>query len=131
MIDFYLKVVMDFNGISGIDHGCKLLRGSREEEGPGANHGKQGGKKAMRLKGHAASDLLPGFSPISKMRKADDTNLAPFHICNSKTIQYGDTSIPSICTDDPKWSAGECKFLSKYEGRFRRKPYIMSSKVKI
>ena len=40
---------MDFNGISGIDHGCKLLRGSREEEGPGANHGKQGGKKALAI----------------------------------------------------------------------------------
>ena len=112
--------------MAGIDQGCKLLRGSREEKGPAANHGKQD-----RLKGHAALDLLPGFSPISKMRKADDTNLAPFHICNSKTIQYGDTSIPSIYTDDPKWSAGESKFLSKYEGRFRRNPYIMSSKVKI
>ena len=121
---------MDINGISGIDQGYKLLRGSREEEGPAANHGKKGGGKAMRLKGHAALYVLPGFSPTSKIMKAYDSNLAPFHICTLKTIQYGDTSIPSICTDDPKWSAGECIFQSKYEGRFRKKPYIISSKVK-
>ena len=117
---------MGLSEISGIDQGYKLLRGSWEAEGSAENSGKQNGEKTTRCMG-----FLPGFFPTSKIRKANDSNLSPFHICNSKTIQYGDTSLPSICTDDPKWSAGECKLLSKYEGRFMRKPYLMSSKVKI
>ena len=121
---------MDFYEISGIDQGYRVLRRSREEEDSAANNGKEGGETPMGFKRHSAKDILPGFSPKSKIRKADDRNLSPFHICNSRTIQYGDTSIISVFTDDPSWSAGECKSLSKYEGRFRRKPYIMISKVR-
>ena len=110
---------MDCNGIFGAD-----------QEGSAAKLGKPVAENPVKFLGHAATDFLPGFCSTSTTQKADDSNLSPFEIYNPKTIQYGDTSITSICTDDPTWSAGECKFLSKYEGRFRRKSYIMSSKVK-
>ena len=118
---------MDFNGIFGTDQECKLVRGYREEERSAA---KLVGETPMQLQRHVAVDFLPGFCPTSTTRKADDSNLSPFDISNPKTIQYGDTSIMSISTDDPRWSAGECKFLYKYEGQFRRQLHIMNSKVK-
>lgn len=72
--------------------------------------------------------ILPGLNTTLKVRKADN-NLSPFLTSKSKLLQYGDTSIESISTDNPMWSPGYCPLLSKYEGRFRRKNGIVCSKV--
>ena len=77
----------------------------------------------------AVKPILPGLYPTSKVKKASDNNLSPFLTSKSKLLQYGDTSVESMCTDDPMWSPGYCLFLSKYEGRFRRKNGIGCSKV--
>ena len=76
--------------------------------------------------------ILPGLNPTSKVKKASDNNLSPFLTSKSKLVQYGDTSVESTGTDDPMWPPGlpgYCLFLSKYEGRFRRKKGIECSKV--
>ena len=78
---------------------------------------------------HAARNDIPGLYAASKVRKSVDTNLSPFQSYNSKPIQYGDTSIDSICTDNQEWSPGDCLFLSKYEGKFIRKKSVTSSPV--
>ena len=79
--------------------------------------------------GHTDRDPIPGFYAASQVRKPVDTNLSPFIGCNSKPIQYGDTSLASVSTDNPAWSPGDCMFLSKYEGKFIRKKDITSSPV--
>ena len=73
--------------------------------------------------------LLPGFSSASVIKEPIDSNLSPFLANNVKPIQYGDTSIASICTDDPLWSAGKCLFLSQYEGRYRKRKIINTTMV--
>ena len=77
----------------------------------------------------AVKPILPGLNTTSTVKKASDNNLSPFLTSKSKLLQYGDTSVESICTDNPMWSPGNCPFLSKYEGRFRRKNGIVCSKV--
>ena len=77
----------------------------------------------------AVKPILPGLNPTSKVKKARDNNLSPFLTIKSKLLQYGDTSVKSTSTDDPMWSPGYCLFLSKYEGRFRRKNCLECSKV--
>ena len=67
-----------------------------------------------------AKPIVPGFSNRSKENKPTDINLTSFMNSDSKTYQYGDTSLTSIHTDDPRWLPGECWNLSKYEGRFRK-----------
>ena len=95
-----------------------------------------GGKKELiseeKLKTtlvNTSTNSIPGFDAASKVRKPVDTNLNPLIRCNSKPIQYGDTSIDSICTDNPAWSPGDCLLLGKYEGKFIRKKCITSSPV--
>ena len=78
---------------------------------------------------NTSTNSIPGFDAASKVRKPVDTNLNPLIRCNSKPIQYGDTSINSICTDNPAWSPGDCLFLGNYEGKFIRKKCITSSLV--
>ena len=78
---------------------------------------------------HSARNIVPGLYAASKVRKPVDTNLSPFICCNSNPIQYGDTSLASVSTDNPAWSPGDCLFLSKYEGKFIRKKDITSSLV--
>ena len=72
---------------------------------------------------------IPGFNINLQERKPFDKNLSPFISCNSKAIQYGDTSIASTSTNNPAWSPGDCLFLSNYEGQFKRKQSIMTSPV--
>ena len=78
---------------------------------------------------HSARNIVPGLYAASKVRKPVDTNLIPLISCYSKPIQYGDTSIVSVCTDNPAWSPGDCLFLSRYEGKFLRKKSLTSSLV--
>ena len=85
--------------------------------------------KPNTTEGHTDRDPIPGFYATSQVRKPVDTNLSPFIGCNSKPIQYGDTSLASVSTDNPAWSPGDCLFLSKYEGKFIRKKDITSSLV--
>ena len=79
--------------------------------------------------GHTDRDPIPGFYAASQVRKPVDTNLSPFICCNSNPIQYGDTSLASVSTDNPAWSPGDCQFLSKYEGKFKRNKLTMTSQV--
>ena len=72
---------------------------------------------------------IPGFNTTSTERKPFDKHLSPFISSTSKTIQYGDTSIASVSTDNPAWSPGDSLFLHNYEGKFRRKKSIMNSPV--
>ena len=78
---------------------------------------------------HASKSSIPGFSTTSEEKKPSDKNLNPFQICDLRPIQYGDTSIASTSTDNPAWSPGECLNIGKYEGRFRKKQYAISSQV--
>ena len=79
--------------------------------------------------GHTDRNSIPGFFAAALVRKPVDTNLSPFIGCNSKSIQYGDTSIASVSSANPAWSPGDCQFLSNYEGKFIRKKTITSSPV--
>ena len=63
---------------------------------------------------------IPGLSNISIENKPTDLNSTPFVNSDSKIYQYGDTSIVSTHTDDPRWFPGECGNLSKYVGRFKK-----------
>ena len=54
----------------------------------------------------------------AKETKLKDNNLIPLSNNFSKVIQYGDTSISSVHTDDQRWSPGGCLNLSLYGGRF-------------
>ena len=78
---------------------------------------------------HAAKSSMPGFSATSEEKKPSDKNLNPFQICNLRPIQYGDTSISSTSTEDPAWSPGDCLNIYKYEGRFIKKIYCVTSQV--
>ena len=73
--------------------------------------------------------LLPGYSETAQINKPVDNNLSPFMNCNSKPIQHGNSSFPSVCTDSPLWSPGQCLFFSSYEGKFRRKQSKLNSPV--
>ena len=72
---------------------------------------------------------IPGFHAESKRKKAEDKNLQPLDTPSSKSLQYGDTSLNSISTDDPVWSHGVCLNISKYEGKFLVKGGMSSKKV--
>ena len=85
--------------------------------------------KSYTTEGHTDRNSIPGFFAASQVRKPFDTNLSPFIGFNSKPIQYGDTSIASVSTDNPAWSPGNCLILSNYEGKFIRKKTITSSPV--
>ena len=76
-----------------------------------------------------AKPIIPGFCQDSEVKIPVDNNLSPFIVLDSKTMQYGNTFLESVCTDDPAWSPGECLSLGKYEGRFRRKKSIECSLV--
>ena len=72
---------------------------------------------------------IPGFHKDSKRRQPKEKNLPPLYTPSIKTLQYGDTSLNSICTDNPAWSSGECLNISKYEGKFLVKRDMSSKKV--
>merc|ERR1712208_190669 len=72
---------------------------------------------------------LPGLSTASEVKKPIDSNLSPFLIAKSNLIQYGDTSLHTLPTDDPRWSPGECPNLTKYLGQFRIRSDKCVSKV--
>ena len=86
------------------------------------------GKQMYFLESFEKSSI-PGFHKDSKRRQAKDNNLPPLYTPSSRTLQYGDTSLDSISTDDPVWSNGECLNISKYEGKFLRKTGMSSKKV--
>ena len=67
---------------------------------------------------YSEKSAIPGLLLDAKKTKLTDNNLIPLSNSFSKTIQYGDTSILSVHTDDPRWSPGECLNLSWYGGRF-------------
>ena len=85
--------------------------------------------KSKSTDNHSVRSLIPGYNAASRARKPTDINLCPLLNCNSKQIQYGDTSIASTGTDNPAWSPGDCQFLSKYEGKFKRNKLTMTSQV--
>ena len=85
--------------------------------------------KSNTTEGHTDKNSIPGFFAAAQVRKPVDINLSPFIGCNSNPLQYGDTSIASVSTDNPAWSPGDCQFLSNYEGKFIRKKTITSSPV--
>ena len=64
-----------------------------------------------------------------KRKKAEEKNLQPLDTPSSKALQYGDTSLNSISTDDTVWSHGVCLNISKYEGKFLVKRGMSSKKV--
>ena len=72
---------------------------------------------------------IPGLNKACQERKPNDNNLSPLQIGKLKSIQYGDTSIASICTDDPAWLPGQCLDVSQYEGIFKKKQNILNSRV--
>ena len=86
------------------------------------------GKKKYFLESSDKSNI-PGFHADSKRKQAEDKNLQPFYTPSSKALQYGDTSLNSISTDDTVWSHGECLNISKYEGKFLVKRGMSSKKV--
>ena len=85
------------------------------------------GKQIYFLESFEKSSI-PGFHKDSKRRQAKDKNLPPLYT-PSRTLQYGDTSLDSISTDDPVWSHGECLNISEYEGKFLVKRGMSSKKV--
>ena len=48
----------------------------------------------------AVKPILPGLNTTSTVKKASDNNLSPFLTSKSELLQYGDTSVESICTDN-------------------------------
>ena len=72
---------------------------------------------------------IPGFQADSKRKQAKDKNLPPLYTPSSKALQYGDTSLNSISTDDLVWSHGVCLNISKFEGKFLVKRVMSSKKV--
>ena len=87
------------------------------------------GEKRHSTNNHAAESSIPGFSKTSEEKNPSDQNLSPFQICGLRPIQYGDTSISSTSTEDPAWSPGDCLNIYKYEGRFIKKIYCVTSQV--
>ena len=85
-------------------------------------------KKKFFLESSDKSNI-PGFQADSKRKQAKDKNLPPLYTPSSKALQYGDTSLNSISTDDPVWSHGDCLNISKYEGKFLVKRGMSSKKV--
>ena len=73
---------------------------------------------------------IPGFCANAKIISTKDEFLAPLKKSRFKSIQYGDTSLISIRTDDPHWYPGHCLNISKYEGRFVVKKSIVDKKVR-
>ena len=65
--------------------------------------------------------LVPGLTIDSEEKPPNDENLIPLSKISTKCLQYGDTSLISVCTDDRLWVPGVCLNLEKYEGRFRIK----------
>ena len=86
-------------------------------------------EKKHLAENHAVKSLIPGLSTSSEEKSPTDSNLSPFQICNSKSIQYGDTSILSTSTENPEWSPGECLNIFKYEGRFIKKQCNVTNQV--
>ena len=86
-------------------------------------------EKLHPTEAHSFKSSIPGLSKTSQEMKPTDNNLSPFQICNLKPIQYGDTLITSISTEDPRWSPGKCLNISKYQGIFRKNKCLMNSKV--
>ena len=95
--------------------------------GVGKDH--QSDEKLDPTEAYSVKSLIPGLSSTSQQKKLTDNNLSPFQISNLKPIQYGNTLITSISTEDPRWSPGKCLDISRYEGRFRKKKCLMNSKV--
>ena len=65
--------------------------------------------------------VIPGLVFDTKQTKLTDRNLIPLRNNYPKVIQYGDTSLFSVHTDDPRWAPGGCLNLSQYVGRFLMK----------
>ena len=65
--------------------------------------------------------MVPGLNKDSEEKPSNDENLIPLSKSSTKCLQYGDTSLISVCTDDGLWAPGVCLNLEKYEGRFRIK----------
>ena len=63
---------------------------------------------------------IPGFDPFAKIVPPNDDNLGP--LISHPSIQYGQTNLISIATDNPLWSPGACLNLHKYYGIFKVKP---------
>ena len=95
----------------------------------GGGKGHHFDEKLHLTEAHSAKNSIPGLSTTSQEKKPTDNNLSPFQISNLKPIQYGETLITSISTEDPRWSPGKCLYISRYEGRFRKKNCLINSKV--
>ena len=74
--------------------------------------------------------VIPGLVFDTKKTKLIDNNLITFSNSFPTIIQYGDTSLISVHTDDPRWSPGGCLNLSHYVGRFlMKKESLKTQKV--
>ena len=74
--------------------------------------------------------VIPGLVFDANKTKLTDKNLIPLMNNFSKVIQYGDTSLFSIHTDDPRWAPGGSLNLSQYAGRFlMKKKCLKTQKV--
>ena len=62
---------------------------------------------------------IPGLDPQATLKSMEDANLPPLSLMDHRSLQYGDTSIPSLTTDHPEWAAGRC--LIKHTSVYRVK----------
>ena len=95
----------------------------------GSEHNLDYDYKSKTMDIYAVKHPIPGFSDNSEIKKASDDNLSPFMSYNSTPIQFGDTFLFSTSTDSPTWFPGDCLFLAKYEGKFKKKKVMLSSQV--
>ena len=64
-----------------------------------------------------SENTIPRLDPRAKVKSTDDANLPPLIRMDTKSLQYGDTSITSLSTDHPDWAAGRC--LIKHTSVYR------------
>ena len=63
------------------------------------------------------------------MKKTTDDKLSPFMSYNSIPIKSGDMPNVSTFTGNLAWFPGECPFIGKFEGKFKRKRNMLCSQV--
>ena len=87
------------------------------------------GEKFTKTPCIESKNRIPGLDTQAAMKSTGDANLAPLSLMEPTSLQYGNTSIPSLSTDHPDWAAGRC--LIKQTGVYRVKLSVSTQQVTI
>ena len=89
----------------------------------------QKGETVTEVHFFESTERIPGLDTRAAVKSTGDANLAPLSLMEPTSLQYGDTSIPSLSTNHPNWAAGRC--LIKHTGVYRVKLSVSTQQVLI